>query len=255
MTPPIEHLMKLFYNLNQYKSVTMVTNLEKGEFLIKIKYLNIIKVNQLFKHVPSELVEKYYNENKLKLIEHKKNTVIHFENEICKYVDIIIEGELIVQKIDEKGNVMTITQFRGGENLGENLLFSSNPVYPMSIISRSRTILLQVSKEVILDLCQSDKDFLLQFLNCISGKTAILTSKIQSISMKSIKESIIDFLNYEYRVQNNYKIKLNMSKKDFAERLGIQRTSLSRELTKMKNHGIIDFDPHTITIKDLNIIK
>lgn len=223
--------------------------------MIKNKYLNILKINKLFKDIPSDTIIKYYNENKLTFSEYNKNSVIHFESEVCKYVDIIIEGEVIVQRIDEKGNVLTITQFVGGENLGENLLFSNHPVYPMSIIAKKDTILLQVSKELILELCQENKNFLLQFLNCISVKTNILTNKIQSISLKSIRESIIDFLNYEYHLQNNYKINLEMSKKDLAERLGIQRTSLSRELNKMKKDGLVDFDAHSITVKDLKILK
>jgi len=223
--------------------------------MIKNKFLNILKINKLFKDIPSDTIIKYYNENKLIFSDYKKNSVIHFESEVCKYVDIIIEGEVIVQRIDEKGNVLTITQFVGGDNLGENLLFSNHPVYPMSIIAKKDTILLQVSKELILELCQENKNFLLQFLNCISVKTNILTSKIQSISLKSIRESIIDFLNYEYRLQGNYKINLEMSKKDLAERLGIQRTSLSRELNKMKKDGLVDFDAHSITVKDLKILK
>lgn len=223
--------------------------------MIKNRFLNILKINKLFKDIPSDTIVKYYNENKLKLSEYKKNSVIHFESEICTYVDIIIEGEVIVQRIDEKGNVLTITEFAGGENLGENLMFSNQPAYPMSVIAKKHTILLQVSKEVILELCQENKNFLLEFLKCISGKTNILTNKIQSISLKSIRESIIDFLNYEYRIQNSSKIKLEMSKKDLAERLGIQRTSLSRELNKMKKDGLVDFDIHSITIIDFKILK
>ena len=73
--------------------------------------------------------------------------------------------------------------------------------------------------------------------------------------MKSIKESIIEFLNYEYYSQKSKEIKLNMTKKELAERLGIQRTSLSRELNKMKKDGLIDYDAHSITICDFDIIR
>lgn len=223
--------------------------------MIKNKFLNILKINKLFKNISSNTIVNYYNRNELIFCYYRKNSVIHFESEVCKYVDVIIEGEVTVQKIDEKGNVLTIAEFSEGENFGENLLFSNHPVYPMSIIAKMDTILLQVSKELILELCQDNKDFLLQFLNCISVKTNILTSKIQSISLKSIRECIIDFLNYEYRIQNNYRITLQISKKELAERLGIQRTSLSRELNKMRQDGLVDFDAHSIFIKNLELIK
>ncbi|NLZ83309.1 MAG: winged helix-turn-helix domain-containing protein, partial [Clostridiales bacterium] len=43
-------------------------------------------------------------------------------------------------------------------------------------------------------------------------------------------------------------IKLNMTKKALAERIGVQRTSLSRELAKMRAEGLILFDKDAITI-------
>jgi DNA-binding transcriptional regulator LsrR (DeoR family) len=73
--------------------------------------------------------------------------------------------------------------------------------------------------------------------------------------MKSIKESIIEFLNYEYYSQKNKKIELHMTKKELAEKLGIQRTSLSRELNKMKKDGLIDYNASSITICDFSIIR
>ena len=39
-----------------------------------------------------------------------------------------------------------------------------------------------------------------------------------------------------------------MTKKVLADKIGVQRTSLSRELSKMKNDGLIDFDSESITI-------
>jgi len=35
----------------------------------------------------------------------------------------------------EKGNVLTVAEFKIGDNLGGNLLFSKYPYYPMSVIA------------------------------------------------------------------------------------------------------------------------
>jgi DNA-binding transcriptional regulator LsrR (DeoR family) len=45
-----------------------------------------------------------------------------------------------------------------------------------------------------------------------------------------------------------------MTKKQLAENFGVNRTSLSRELKKMKNEGLIDFDNKLIEIKDSSIL-
>ena len=48
-------------------------------------------------------------------------------------------------------------------------------------------------------------------------------------------------------------INLKTTKKSLAQRFGIERSSLSRELNKMRSDGLVEFDARTITIKDKGI--
>lgn len=218
-------------------------------------YFNILKLTELFAEFSTEELQSLFQTNQYIISQYKKGSIIHFESEKCTTFDVILKGEIIIQKIDEKGNVLTVTEFRAGDNIGGNLLFSKQPFYPMSVLAKSDTEILHVNKDFVLQLCRNSQGFLIQYLTCISDKTTILTNKIKSISLKSIRESIIEFLNYEYYSQKGKKIKLYMTKKELAEKLGIQRTSLSRELNKMKKDGLVDYDAHSITIKDFNIIR
>ena len=43
-------------------------------------------------------------------------------------------------------------------------------------------------------------------------------------------------------------IELPITKKELAEQMGVSRTSLSREMQKMKNEGIIDYQGKHITL-------
>ncbi len=217
--------------------------------------LLILNQTELFKPFNLNEIQTIFRTKDYSTAYYRKGNIIHFEREVCCTFDVILEGEVYIQKIDENGNVLTVAEFRKGDNLGGNLLFSKNPYYPMMIIAKSNVKILKIKKSFILDLCQKQRKFLQQFLICISDKTTILTDKINTISMKSIREFLIDYLNYEYLNQNNKKILLKMTKKELAEQLGIQRTSLSRELNKMKKEGLVDYDAHSITIQDSSIIK
>jgi CRP-like cAMP-binding protein len=46
-----------------------------------------------------------------------------------------------------------------------------------------------------------------------------------------------------------------MSKQQFAEYIGVQRPSLSRELINMRDEGLIEFDRKTITILDIPALE
>lgn len=166
-----------------------------------------------------------------------------------------MEGKVAVQKIDEEGSILKISVFTGGSILGANLLFSSRNFYPMTVIAESEVVVLHIYKELILELGQTNVNFMAGLMTVISDRTLLLTDKIDAISLKTIRQRIIDFLKYEYSIQKSDTIKMPISKKDLAERFGIRRASLSRELSKMRKDGLLEFDARTITIKRIDTMK
>lgn len=219
-----------------------------------IDYIPLIKKIDLFKEISNEDINTLFTQDLYIIKDYKKNSIIYLQNEKCMTLDVILKGTIVVQGIDSKGNVLTISDFNIGDALGGNLIFSHKDFYPMTVIAKNNATVLHIKKDLILKLCQSDINFLNHFLQSLSDKTLILTDKIKSISMKTIRECIIDFLTYESYSQNSKTIKLEMTKKELAEKFGIQRPSLSRELNKMRKDGLIEYDAHSITIINLGYV-
>lgn len=178
-----------------------------------------------------------------------RRQIIYLQNEKANTMDIILEGEIIVQNIDENGNILSIVSLNKGDMLGGNLIFSNRNEYPMTLISKKDTKLLRMKKNMILDLCQINKNFLVNLLELFSDKALVLTSKIHSLSRKTIREKIMEFLMFEMNRQGSKTIILHISKKELADRFGIERPSLQRELRNMKDEGLINYDSRTITLK------
>lgn len=178
-----------------------------------------------------------------------ENEIIYLQNEKANTMDIILEGNIIIQNIDAKGNILSITSLSQGDMLGGNLIFSKKNEYPMTIIAKTNVKLLKISKNTILDLSQVNKKFLINLLELFSDKALVLTTKINSLAMKTIREKIMEFLLFEVKRQNSNTIILSLSKKDLSERFGIERPSLQRELKKMKTEELIDYDAKSITLK------
>ena len=218
-------------------------------------FIKLLKNNELFKCFSEIEMENIFNEHCYKIKDYEKKAIIYLQNEKCESLDIILSGAITIQKIDQDGKILTINDFISGEVFGENLLFSVNNNYPMTVTAKNDCTLLHVKKDLILKLCQRNECFLRNFLQSLSSKTLILSNKIKSLTMKTIRQCITDFLLFEYFSQGSSRIKLNMSKKDLAEKLGVQRSSLSRELNKMRNDGLIEFDANYITINNLDLLK
>lgn len=219
------------------------------------RHLNLIANIDIFKaFTRGELLELFTIDNYY-VGEYQKGEIIHFQNEVCKTMDIVLVGQAMAQNIDEDGNILTIATFDATDILGANLMFATRNSYPMTVISKSNTTILHIYRSFILKLCQSNIEFLTDIIGVISDKAITLTDKISSISLKTIRECIVDFLIYEYHIHKSNVIELNMTKKEMAERFGIQRPSLSRELNKMRRDGLVEYDASTITIVDMSIVK
>lgn len=218
-----------------------------------IDFLDVLTYVDLFKEVSREELENVITSDLYNIRNYSKEAVVYFQNEKCTSLDVILNGVVSVQGIDEEGNYISITDFTTGNILGGNLIFCSKNAYPMTVIAKTDVSIMHLKKELVLKLCQSNTSFLSSFLESISDNTLILANRIKTLSLKSLRESIVDFLIYESYVQKSNKIKLELSKKALAEKFGVQRTSLSRELNKMRKEGLIDFDAYSITIVDLHI--
>ena len=204
--------------------------------------LDLLKQIDLVKSFDANQLESLLQAKGNKVNSYERNNIVHFVGDICENLEIILSGEVAVERIDESGNLMSIAEFLDGDILGGNLLFSKNPYYPMTVTAKKTTIMLEISKKQLFDLFASSLDFLKSYLEYISDHSVILGDRIKHYVNRTIRECIISYLDYESKKQESSTIKLTISKKALAERIGVQRTSLSRELAKMRNEGLIEFD-------------
>lgn len=118
----------------------------------------------------------------------------------------------------------------------------------MTVTAKEATLILEINKERLFRLFSDNHEFLRSYLEYVSDHTVILGDRIKHYVNRTIRDSIISYLDYECKKQNSSTIKLNMTKKALAERIGVQRTSLSRELAKMREDGLIKYDSMTIEL-------
>lgn len=192
--------------------------------------------------------------DQIQIKKYGQGEIIHFDGDHCHSIEIILTGHITIERIDDAGNLMTITDFFPDDILGANLLFSKKPYYPMMVTAKSNTSLLILPKNLVFDFCRANEAFLSVYLEYISDHTILLGDKIKHYLNRTIRDSLMAYIKSEYKLQNSYTLQLRISKKSLADRIGVQRTSLSRELQKMKNEGLIEYDKNSITVLDQSLL-
>jgi CRP-like cAMP-binding protein len=164
---------------------------------------------------------------------------------------LVISGSIQVCCDDIDGHPMIMANVSEGDIFGESLCFTKaeSPVY---IRAAADSLLLTMTTNNIYsaDLSNAEsKKFTLRFTSILAKKALSMNDRIQILSKITLREKILTLLNqYRHRFDSN-EFLLPFDRADMAIYLGADRSALSRELSKLKQDGIIDFKKNHFIIK------
>ena len=179
-----------------------------------------------------------------------KNMIIYLGGDSCTSLDILLGGTVSLQSLDEKGSLYKAQILEKGDIYGATLLFGSCNRFPMTVVSEGQAEVLHLSKALVLDLCRANSIFTENLLRMVSDKAHALSTALTNLSSKTLKENLLSYLKEEVVRQGSQTIKLKITKKELAHRLGVERTSLSRTLAILRDENILTFSRDRITLSD-----
>ena len=89
----------------------------------------------------------------------------------------------------------------------------------------------------------------------VSERALKLNKKVEYPTTKSIHGKISVFLLGQYRKTDKTTSVLPVNRNDMADFLNLSRPSISRETSRMKDEGIIDYHLYTIKIKGIDALR
>ena len=177
-----------------------------------------------------------------------KDEFVHFEGDICDNLEMIHNGSIHIEQLDIEGNAKTVQEYSTGSFFGLNFLFSSNKYFLMNVIASSDTIILSVKKDIIIKFIDGNREFRYKFIKIVSDNTRRMGMKIKTDFRVTLRDKIINYINAESTKQQSEYIVFHTTKTGLAKEFGVERTSLSRELQKMKKLKILDYDRNGIIL-------
>ena len=170
------------------------------------------------------------------------------EEDNCEHIGIILSGNIQIQKSYPSGKIVVLDVLNKGDIFGEVIVFSQEHRFPATILSLTDSVIFLLSKTEIKQLCIKNELFLENFLQSLTNKILMLNRKVKTLSYKTIREKIADLLMEEYLQQKKPLLTLPYKRHEMADLLGIPRPSLSRELSVMKEEGLIDYYKNTVKL-------
>lgn len=223
------------------------------------RFIDNISKSKLFQDINIKDIEHLIKCLKCKIVEYKKDEYIAIEGNKFTGAGVILAGNVSIIKENINGDRINIVTLKESDIFGEVIAFSGEDKWPFSILAQSNCTIMFIQPEKIINICSETcifhKTLIKNSIVLVSKKAITLNKRIEYLTLKTIKAKISKYLLDQYKDQNSLIINLKFNREELSDFLNVARPSLSRELCKMRDEGIIKFNKKTITIIDLNILS
>ena len=181
-----------------------------------------------------------------------KGEVVALEGDNLKHIGIILSGSVDMVKEDLWGNKTMLIRLRKDELFGETFACGSDNLSVVTFIVSEAARILFMPFDRVMHSCTMACGFHHQLIEnmvrIIANKNRDLMGKVGLGSKRTIREKLLAYLSIQEQVQKNRYFELPLGRVELAEYLCVDRSALTRELVKMKDDGLIDYDKNCFRI-------
>lgn len=196
---------------------------------------------------------------KPKVNTYERNELVTIAGEKYTGLGIVMSGQVVVTKENAAGNRVILAVNYPGEMFGEMSAFSGDGVWPVSVVARAAcTVMFLPAGKIICNcerLCASHRQLITNMLEIVSGQALVLHRKLEYLTIKSLRGKISTFLLEQYKEANCTTFTISMKRNELADFLNVSRPALSREMCRMRDEGVMQFQGNSIKIKELEALK
>lgn len=184
---------------------------------------------------------------------YKKGEIIYRMNTAIKSVGIVLSGTAQILSYDFFGNQNIIKIAGSAEIFGEAYACQTTVPSLVDIIAVSDCEILFINVNHILSVCSSaclfHQRLIKNLLQTMAVRNIDLIKKIEQISPKSIRERVLAYLTFEAQKQNRFDFSIPFDRQQLADYLLVDRSALSKELSKMQKDGLIKYNKNHFIIR------
>lgn len=209
------------------------------------KVCDAMKKSVLFWDIKEEDLERVISCFDVKLSRYDRDEFVIHQGERAKGVGLVVSGQLHIIREDFLGNREILTEVGAGDIFDEVYAVLADEYQSIAVVAVQPTEAAFFSIDKMLTTCSSNCTFhniiIKNMLRVMAQKNLMLTRKMAHLSRKSIREKLVSYLSDESSRQGKREIKIPFNRQQLVDYLSVERSALSRELSKMKEEGLIEF--------------
>lgn len=219
------------------------------------EWLEILQASALFRGIDSMTLNIMLECLKPRIKQYQYREIVTVSGQPFQGIGVVASGRIALTKETYSGNRIMMGILDTGDIFGEMVAFSDSRVWPATVIAQEDCCLLFLPPAKILgncsNLCASHSILIMNLLNILSNKALMLNKKIEHLSSKNVRGKISSYLLETSRQTGKTTFIMPMKRHELADYLAMPRPSLSREMAKMRDAGLINYAGLWIQINDI----
>lgn len=187
----------------------------------------------------------------------KEDLIIKSGDKIDR-IGLLLSGNIEISRQDIMGNQFILTHLNAPNLFAEVLACAALDTSPVTIKSLSDTVVLMLNFGNILQNQDETNAYgekiISNVLKLLARKNLMLNEKLDIMSKRSLRSRITAMLLAAASRSGQEKFILPYNRQEMADYLAVDRSSLSRELSRMQKEGLLRFCRQTFEILQFSVL-
>lgn len=208
------------------------------------KYFTVLEGCPLFAGIGREDLRALLDCLGATVMDVKRNQVIFAEGDAARYVGIVLEGSVRIEKVDYYGNRSIMAQAGAGELFAESFACAGAMEMPVSAVAAedSRVMLVECYRITVgcSNACGFHSRLIANLLQIVAFKNIQLNQKMEITAKRTTREKLMSYLLSQAKLQGSDSFTIPFDRQALADYLQVERSAMSAEISKLRNEGILE---------------
>ena len=218
------------------------------------KYMPVLKQCSLFSGIEENQLSNLLKCLNSQVKKYQAEEYIFLSGDEINHIGIILSGGVEIIKENLAGNKHIIAILGNSHMFGEGIVCTAARISPVSVRVKAESDILLIPYERVIRSCGNSCNFhirLIQNMMVVLGEKNVgLNQKMELLIIKGMREKLTSYLLSESSRSNAAIFQIPLNRNELADYLNVSRTSMCRELARMKDEGLIDYYGNSFKLID-----
>lgn len=209
------------------------------------QYYEILKKCPLFRRIDENDMGALMGCLNVKVKSFEADEYIFFAGDEINAIGIVLQGMIEIMKENLSGNKHIVAFLGASDMFAEGIVCTERRISPVTVRMKEAGKILFIPYERIIKSCGTGCNFhitLIQSMMVVLGERNVrLNRKLELLTFKGMREKIASYLLGESNERGSNMFQIMLNRTELSDYLNVSRTSMCRELARMKDEGLIDF--------------